>query len=300
MPDIDSLKESKNYHLDLPQKNQPFFVKGSGALDWGMQNRLSRIFRPGSGRTVMLAVDHGYFQGPTSGLERMDVNIVPLAPYADALMLTRGALRSIIPSSYGKGVVLRASGGPSVLRELSNEQLALDIEDALRLNAAAVAVQVFVGGEYETQSIHNLTRLVDMGNRYGVPVLGVTAVGKDMARDARYLGLATRICAELGAQVVKTYYCDKGFEAVTAGCPVPIVMAGGKKLAELDALTMAYNAVSQGASGVDMGRNIFQSEAPAAMIQAVGKVVHTLMPPKQAYQFYLTLKAELKRARKKK
>jgi putative autoinducer-2 (AI-2) aldolase len=294
MADIDSLKESKNYYLDLPQKNQPFFVKGSGALDWGMQNRLSRIFRPGSGRTVMLAVDHGYFQGPTSGLERMDVNIVPLAPYADALMLTRGALRSIIPSSYGKGVVLRASGGPSVLRELSNEQLALDIEDALRLNAAAVAVQVFVGGEYETQSIHNLTRLVDMGNRYGVPVLGVTAVGKDMVRDARYFRLACRMAAELGAHFVKTYYVEEEFQTVTASCPVPIVMAGGKKLPELDALMMAYKAVSEGASGVDMGRNIFQSDAPLAMIQAVSKVVHESMKPADAYELFQILKNEKK------
>ena len=295
MPDVDSLKESKNYHLDIPQKNQAFFVKGSGALDWGMQNRLSRIFRPESGRTVMLAVDHGYFQGPTSGLERMDVNIVPLAPYADALMLTRGALRSVIPASYQKGVVLRASGGPSVLRELSNEQLAMDIEDALRLNAAAVAVQVFVGGEYETQSIHNLTRLVDMGNRHGVPVLGVTAVGKDMVREARYFRLACRMAAELGAHFVKTYYVEEDFQTVTASCPVPIVMAGGKKLPELDALTMAYKAVSEGASGVDMGRNIFQSDAPLAMIQAVGKVVHESMKPADAYELFQTLKNEKKK-----
>jgi putative autoinducer-2 (AI-2) aldolase len=294
MPDIDSVKESKNYHLDIPQRNEAFFVKGSGALDWGMQNRLARIFRPESGRTVMLAVDHGYFQGPTSGLERVDVNIVPLAPYADALMLTRGILRSVVPSSYGKGVVLRASGGPSVLRELSNEQLALDMEDALRLNAAAVAVQVFIGGEFETQSIHNLTRLVDMGNRHGVPVLGVTAVGKSMTRDARYFRLACRIAAELGAHFVKTYYVEEDFETVTASCPVPVVMAGGKKLPELDALTMAYKAVSEGAAGVDMGRNIFQSEAPLAMIQAVSRVVHELMKPAEAHDLYLTLKNEKK------
>jgi 3-hydroxy-5-phosphonooxypentane-2,4-dione thiolase len=294
MPDVDSVKESKNYYLDIPQKNQAFFVKGSGALDWGMQNRLARIFRPESGRTVMLAVDHGYFQGPTSGLERVDVNIVPLAPYADALMLTRGILRTVVPSAFGKGVVLRASGGPSILKELSNEQLAMDIEDALRLNAAAMAVQVFIGGEYETQSIHNLTRLVDLGNRHGMPVLGVTAVGKSMTRDARYFRLACRIAAELGAHFVKTYYVEEDFETVTASCPVPIVMAGGKKLPELDALTMAYKAVSEGASGVDMGRNIFQSEAPKAMIQAVGKVVHELMKPEEAHQLYLTLKNEKK------
>ena len=263
-------------------------------MDWGMANRLARVI-PADGRCYFLAVDHGYFQGPTSGLERMDVNIVPLAPYADALMLTRGALRSVIPASYQKGVVLRASGGPSVLRELSNEQLAMDIEDALRLNAAAVAVQVFIGGEYETQSIHNLTRLVDMGNRHGVPVLGVTAVGKDMVREARYFRLACRMAAELGAHFVKTYYVEEDFQTVTASCPVPIVMAGGKKLPELDALTMAYKAVSEGASGVDMGRNIFQSDAPLAMIQAVGRVVHESMKPADAYELFQTLKNEKKK-----
>jgi len=290
MPDIDSIKESKNYYLDIPATNKPFFLKGSGALDWGMQNRLSRIFRAQSGRTVMLAVDHGYFQGPTSGLERMDVNIVPLAPYADALMLTRGALRSTIPSSFERGIVMRASGGPSVLRELSNEQIAVDIEDGVRMNVAAMAVQVFIGGEGETQSIYNMTRMVDAGYRHGIPVLGVTAVGKNMTRDARYFRLACRMAAELGANIVKTYYVEEDFETVTASCPVPIVMAGGKKLPELDALTMAYKAVSEGAAGVDMGRNIFQSEAPLAMIQAVGKVVHELMPPEDAYELFLTLK----------
>ena len=191
---------------------------------------------------------------------------------------------------------MRASGGPSILKELSNEQLAVDIEDALRMNVSAMAVQVFIGGEFETQSIHNMTRLVDMGNRYGIPMLGVTAVGKDMVRDARYFRLACRICAELGAQFVKTYYVAEDFETVTASCPVPIVMAGGKKLPELDALTMAYNAVSEGAAGVDMGRNIFQSDAPVAMIQAVRKVVHELMKPEDAYELFLTLKNEQKPA----
>ena len=195
-----------------------------------MQNRLARIFRPESGRTVMLAIDHGYFQGPTTGLERVDLDIVPLVPYADALMVTRGILRSIDPAAIQQGLVVRASGGPCILKELSNEQLALDVDDAVRLGAAPMAVQVFVGGEFETQTVHNMTRLVDEGYRYGMPVLGVTAVGRELTRDARYLGLATRICAELGAQVVKTYYCDEGFEEVTAGCPVPVVMAGGKKL----------------------------------------------------------------------
>jgi putative autoinducer-2 (AI-2) aldolase len=292
MADIEGKEETKEFYLDVPAKNEAFFLKGSGALDWGIQNRLARIFNPVSGKTVMLAIDHGYFQGPTTGLERVDVNIVPLVPYADALMLTRGILRSTISSSCRNAIVLRASGGPSILKELSNEQIAMDMEDAIRLNACAVAVQVYIGGEFETQTVHNLTRLVDMGNRYGVAVLGVTAVGKAMVRDAKYLRLACRICAELGAHFVKTYYVAEGFETVTASCPVPIVMAGGKKLPELDALKMAANAVNEGAAGVDMGRNIFQSDAPVAMIQAVRKVVHEGMKPEQAYDLYQTLKHE--------
>jgi putative autoinducer-2 (AI-2) aldolase len=222
----------------------------------------------------------------------VDVNILPLVPYADALMLTRGILRSTIPSSCRNAIVLRASGGPSILKELSNEQIAMDMEDAVRLNACAVAVQVFIGGEFETQTVHNMTRLVDLGNRHGVAVLAVTAVGKEMVRDAKYLRLACRICAELGAHVVKTYYVPEGFETVTASCPVPIVMAGGKKLPELDALKMAANAVNEGAAGVDMGRNIFQSDAPVAMLRAVGKVVHEGMKPEQAYDFFQSLKHE--------
>lgn len=290
MADKDDIIDAKNFHLDIPARNEPFFLKGSGTLGWGMQNRLSRIFHPPSGRTVMLAIDHGYFQGPTTGLERVDVRIVPLLPFADALMLTRGMLRSSIPSTAPRGTVLRASGGPSILKELSNEEIALDVEDAVRLNAAALAVQVFIGGEFETKSIHNLTRLVDAGNRYGIPVLGVTAVGKNMTRDARYFRLACRICAELGAHIVKTYYVAEDFETVTASCPVPVVMAGGKKLPELEALTMAFNAVKEGAAGVDMGRNIFQSEAPEAMIQAVRKVVHDGFNPKEALELYSELK----------
>jgi putative autoinducer-2 (AI-2) aldolase len=290
MPDIDGSSEAKEYCLDIPVKNNPFFLKGSNSLDWGMQNRLARIFNPASGKTVMLAIDHGYFQGPTTGLERVDINILPLIQFADALMLTRGMLRTTIPPADNRGIVLRASGGPSILKELSNEQIAVDIEDAVRLNVAAMAVQVFIGGEFETQSIHNMTRLVDLGNRYGIPVLGVTAVGKNMTRDARYFRLACRICAELGAHFVKTYYIAEGFETVTASCPVPIVMAGGKKLPELEALEMAHRAVNEGAAGVDMGRNIFQSSAPQAMIQAVRKVVHEKVQPKEAHELYQELK----------
>jgi putative autoinducer-2 (AI-2) aldolase len=290
MPEID--KEGKDFGLEKTTDSEGFFLKGSNSLDWGMKNRLSRIFNPETGRTVMLAIDHGYFQGPTIGLERIDLNILPIAPYADTLMLTRGILRSVVPPSYTRAIVLRASGGPSVLKELSNEQIAVDIEDAVRLNAAALAVQVFIGGEYETQSVHNMTRLVDMGTRYGIPVLAVTAVGTEMKRSARYFRLACRICAELGAHYVKTYYIPKGFESVTSSCPVPIVMAGGKKIPEIDALTMAYNAVQEGAAGVDMGRNIFQAESPAAMIQAVGATVHQNFSPEQAHEMYLDLKNE--------
>ena len=289
MPEAD-VREEKNFHLHIPQTNEVYPLKGCNNLDWGLKNRLSQIFDPKTNRTVMLAIDHGYFQGPTTGLERVDVNINPLVPYADTLMLTRGILRSIISPSFGRGIVLRASGGPSILKELSNEQIALDIEEAIRLNAAAMAVQVFVGGEFESQSIHNLTRLADSGYRYGIATLGVTAVGKDMARDAKYMRLATRICAELGATYVKTYYVDKDFDTVTASCPVPVVIAGGKKLPELDALKMAANAINQGASGVDMGRNIFQAEAPIAMIKAVRAVVHDGVSPEDAYDFYMTEK----------
>jgi len=294
MADNDAPKEEKNFYLDVPVKQEAFFLKGLNAVDWGLQNRMSNIFNAKTGKTVMLAIDHGYFQGPTTGLERVDVTILPLIPYADTLMLTRGMLRTTIPSTYTRGIVLRASGGPSILKELSNEQLALDIEDAIRLNASAMAVQVFIGGEYESQSVHNMTRLVDMGNRYGIATLGVTAVGKDLVRDARYMRLATRICAELGATYVKTYYTEKDFDTVTAACPVPIVIAGGKKLPELEALQMAYNAIRDGAAGVDMGRNIFQADSPVAMIKAVRGVVHEGLKPEEAYDLYRTLQNEAK------
>jgi len=292
MADLDELKDTKEYYLDIPQKSDAFYLKGLNAIDWGMQNRLARIFNPKTGRTVMLAFDHGYFQGATTGLERIDVKIMPLAPYADTLMLTRGILRSIVPPSFTQSIVMRASGGTSMLKELSNEEIAVDIEDSIRMNVSAMAVQVFIGGEHEKQSIINMTRLVDQGTRYGIPTLAVTAVGKDMVRDARYFRLATRICAELGAHYIKTYYVEKDFETVTASCPVPIVIAGGKKIPELDALKMAYNAIQRGAAGVDMGRNIFQSEAPVAMIKAVRSVVHENETAEKAFELYNSLKAD--------
>jgi putative autoinducer-2 (AI-2) aldolase len=287
MADNDSRTDPDRFSPSVPPRSEPYRLKGSAGLDWGMQSRLARVFRPSTGRTVMLAIDHGYFQGPTSGLERVDLGIVPLLGYADALMTTRGMVRSTIPPASGTPIVLRASGGPSILRELSDERIAVSMEDAARINAAAVAVQVFIGGEFETQSVRNMTRLVDESQRYGIPVLAVTAVGKELTRDARYLRLATRICAELGAHVVKTYYCAEAFDTVAAACPVPLVMAGGKKLPELDALSMAYRAIEEGAAGVDMGRNIFQSDDPVAMIRAVSAVVHESLKPEAAHDQFL-------------
>ncbi len=291
MADLDDIQDGKNYHLDTPHQSRAFGLRGSNALDWGMQNRLARIFNPRDNRTVMLAVDHGYFQGPTTGLERIDITVVPLVAYADALMITRGALRTSIPPGMTRPVVLRSTGGQSILKELSNELVAVDIEDAVRLNASALAVQVYIGGVHEHESIGNLVKIVDAGNRHGIPTMGVTGVGKELVRDAKYLGLATRICAEMGAHFVKTYYCEKGFARVAAACPVPLVIAGGKKLAELDALKMAHAAIQEGAAGVDMGRNIFQSDAPEAMIQAVRAVVHEDEKPEKAYELYLSLKS---------
>lgn len=292
MADLEGNRSAKDFAPTIAGVRFGTAIKGTHALDWGMQNRLSRILDPQTGRTVMLAFDHGYFQGPTSGLERLDLSIAPLAAHADALMGTRGALRTSIPAATGAGLVVRATGGPSILRDLSDEHVAMSMADAVRINASAVAVQVFIGGEHESRSIRNLTTQVDAGYDAGIPVLGVTAVGKDLVRDARYLGLATRIIAELGAQMVKTYYCDEGFEDVVAGCPVPVIMAGGKKLPELEALEMASRAVRAGAAGVDMGRNIFQSPSPAAMLQAVRAVVHEDLDPGDAHALFLDLSAQ--------
>jgi len=293
MADLDDIvevrKAGKNFHTDISQKTEGFFLKGSQNYDWGMKNRLSSIFNPVSGNTLMLAFDHGYFQGPTTGLERIDVNVMPLEPYCDTLMLTRGILRTLVPGSTQRSIALRASGGPSILKELSNEVIACDIQDAVRLNASCLAVQVYIGGEYETQTIANMTKLVDLGLKYNIPVMAVTAVGKDMARDAKYFRLASRICAELGAQIVKTYFTAEDFETITSSCPVPIVIAGGKKIPELEALQMARNALDQGANGVDMGRNIFQSDNPVAMIQAVRKVVHEKATAEEAFAYFKDL-----------
>ncbi|MEZ4298460.1 MAG: 3-hydroxy-5-phosphonooxypentane-2,4-dione thiolase [Polyangiaceae bacterium] len=252
-------------------------------MDYGMKNRMAGILSPKNGRCVMLAVDHGYFQGPTTGLERPGEVVAPLLPYADSLMLTRGVLRNTVDPNVRVPIVLRVSGGTSVLKDdLSNEDLTVSTEDAIRCNASALAISVFVGSANERSTLTNLAKLCDDGQKYGIPVLAVTAVGKEMVRDARYLGLATRICAELGAQVVKTYYCD-GFEKVVNGCPVPVVIAGGKKIEERDALKLAYSAIRAGAAGVDMGRNIFQSKWPVQMIRAVRSIVHEGLTDEQAW-----------------
>ena len=257
-------------------------------MDWGMKNRMSKIIRPKDGRCVMLAVDHGYFLGPTERLEIPSKTIRPLLPYADSLMITRGVLRTSVNPSTDVPIVLRVSGGSSVIGEdLSNETVTTSIDDAIRLNATCLALSIFVGSKYEHQTLSSLAKLVDEGEKYGIPILAVTAVGKEMARDARYLGLACRIAAEFGAHVVKTYYCEN-FEKVVEGCPVPVIIAGGRKLSkEVDALELAYNAVEQGASGVDMGRNIWQSDCPVAMIKAVRAIVHNDSDVNEAYSILL-------------
>ena len=259
-------------------------------MDWGLKNRISKIIKPDTGRSVMLAVDHGYFLGPTSCLEDPRKTISPLAPYADSIMLTRGVLRTSVDPGLYNSVVLRVSGGTSIVGEdLANEGIVTDMEDALRLNASGVALSIFVGSKHERQTLLSLSELVDEGERRGMPVLAVTAVGKELGkRDARFLALSCRIAAELGAHIVKTYYCD-GFEKVVDGCPAPIVVAGGPKMTEKEALELTYNSISKGAIGVDMGRNIWQSKNPVPMIKAVRKIVHEDATAKQAYDLYKKL-----------
>lgn len=286
---MDGFREASDFGIGRMAGAAAFHVKGASSLGWGMKDRLSRIFNPATGRTVMLAFDHGFIMGPTSGLERIDLNIVPLVRYADCLMCTRGILQTSIPADVNKPVCLRSDAGSTVLTEL-NRNVLIDIEDVIRFNASAMAVMFSAGdGEREAVTAANLARAADQGNRFGIPVMGVTAVGKQMARDARYFALASRVCAENGASIVKTYYCD-GFEKIAASCPVPVVIAGGKKLPEKEALELCYKAVNDGAAGVDMGRNVFQSDAPVAMIQAVHAVVHDGITAEQGYEMYRELK----------
>lgn len=287
MADVDGLKVAKDYKVDVPFANQgDFHVKGANNLDWGMKKHLSNIFDPVSGNTVMFAFDHGYFMGSTAGLERLDVLLPQLIPYVDVLMGTRGAIRTCVPANCQKGIALRTTSGSSMLNDdLSHEVLAVDIEDVIRMNADCMAIQTFIGADGQLSSLDNLSKAVNAGMRYSVPVMGVVAVGKQMERTGRFFKLATRILAELGANIIKTYNCED-FEEVVAACPVPIVVAGGKKLPEKEALELAYEVISKGARGVDMGRNIFQSQKPAVMAQAVNMVVHKGATAKEAYEFF--------------
>ena len=258
-------------------------------MDWGLQNRLSRIILRNDNRALMLAVDHGYFLGPTEKLEVPKKTIAPLLKYCDSLMVTRGVQRTSVDAKYPVPIVLRVSGGPSIIGEdLSNEEITTSIKDAIRLNVCAVAMSIFVGSKNEKQTVVNLGKLVNEAEEYGIPVLAVTAVGKEMVRDARYLSLACRIAAEQGAHIVKTYYCDD-FEKVVQSCPVPIIIAGGKKLPEKDALKLTHDALKAGAVGVDMGRNIWQSENPVPMIKAVRSIVHQNFTVEDAWKLYTKL-----------
>ena len=287
MADKDGLKIAKNYSVDVEFANQgSFYVKGANNLDWGMKKHLSNIFSPKSGNTVMFAFDHGYFMGATAGLERLDLVIPELLPYVDCLMGTRGALRSSVAPDNGKAIALRVTSGSSMLNDdLSHEVVAVDIEDAIRMNADCMAVQTFIGAEGQLSSIDNLSRVVNAGMRYSIPTMGVVAVGKDMERTDRFFKLATRIVAEMGVQIIKTYYCEK-FEEIVAACPVPIVVAGGKKLPEREALTLAYRSIQGGARGLDMGRNIFQSENGPQMAEAISKIVHEGFTDDLAWEFF--------------
>ncbi len=287
MADKEGNKIAKDYQTNVAfGKKSGFYVKGMEDVDWGMKTRLSKIFRPESGNTVMLAFDHGYFMGSTAGLERLDLSMPPLIPYVDVLMATRGALRSCIPPEFNKGIALRCSAGASMMDEdLSHEVIAVNIEEAIRMNASCMAIQTFIGAPGEKESIDNLCKTIDSGNRYGVPTLGVVAVGKNMERTPQFFKLATRMLAEFGAQIIKTYYCDN-FEEITAACPVPIVVAGGKKVDEKEALTMAYRSMQGGARGLDMGRNVFQSDSPIGMVKAIGAIVHKKATAEDAYDIY--------------
>lgn len=288
MADLQGLKVAKDYHTDVPFANQNgFYLKGINSLDWGMKHHMANIFNPKSGNTVMFAFDHGYFMGSTAGLERLDLLLPKLAPHVDCFMGTRGAIRTCVPPEIAPAIALRVTSGSSMLQDdLSHEIVAVDIEDAVRMNADCMAVQTFVGADGQLSSLDNLNQVINAGMRYSIPTMGVCAVGKDMARTDRFFKLATRIIAEMGCQIVKTYDCEN-FEEVVAACPVPIVVAGGKKLAEAEAMTLAYSVIQKGARGVDMGRNIFQSEHPVEMAIAINKIVHEGFTDKEAYELYL-------------
>jgi putative autoinducer-2 (AI-2) aldolase len=262
-------------------------------MEWGMSNRLAQLI-PADGRCLFMPIDHGYFQGPTRKLEEPGKTIAPIMPYADAVFVTRGVLRSSIDPKNTKPIILRVSGGTSMVgADLANEGLTTDIEEVIRLNAAAMGISVFVGSKYEKESLLNLSRLVDAGEKYGIPVMAVTAVGKELEkRDARYLALSSRIAAELGARIVKTYWCE-GFEKVVRGCPVPVVMAGGPQTEkEIEVFQFVHDGIQKGAIGVNLGRNVWQNKHPVAAIKAIRAIVHDDATPEKAQEIYDTAQNE--------
>ena len=291
MADLDDIRDGNNFGIGIPVEGQSFYIKGHDHMNWGMKNRLANMFNKKSGNSVMLAFDHGFLMGPTSGLERVDLNILPLAPYVDVMMGCKMMIRTTLPPECETPIALRADAGTTILTAMNNN-VVMDINEAIAMNAQCMAVMLAIGDvETEAKTVANLYQLADRANPLGMPVMGITAVGKDMVRDARYFSLASRVAAENGANIVKTYYTE-GFEKVVACCPVPVVIAGGKKLPELEALELSYNAIQCGAVGVDMGRNIFQSEDPVAMAQAVAGVVHDGLTPKEGFEKFNDLKAK--------
>jgi putative autoinducer-2 (AI-2) aldolase len=270
------------------------WIKGAENLDWGMRSRLSSLIKA-DGHCQFLPIDHGYFQGPTRCLERPGETIRDLLPYADGLFVTRGVLRTCVDPDFETPVILRVSGGTSVVgKDLANEIITTSIEEAIRLNVAAVGLSIFVGSDYEKETLESLALLVDECENYGIPVMAVTAVGKELEkRAARFLALASRIAAELGAKVVKTYYCSEDFDKVTNGCPVPVVMAGGPKCeTELEVFDFVYDGIQKGAIGVNLGRNVWQSPHPVAMMRALNAIIHEKATPTQALDLFETVKEE--------
>jgi len=262
-------------------------------MDWGIQNRLSRLIQK-DGKAVFLPIDHGYFQGPTHCLEKPGETIKPIWQYADGLMMTRGVLRSCIDPAISKPIILRVSGATSIVgKDLSNESLVTSINEILRLNASAVSMSVFVGTENENKSLTNLAKLVDECEEYGIPVMAVTSVGRELdKREARYLALVARISAEIGARVVKTYYCKENFEKVVEGCPVPVVIAGGPKTETIrEVFDFVYDGVQKGAIGVNLGRNVWQTENPVATIRGIRAIVHDGYTAKEADDLFEQVKA---------
>ena len=296
MPDAEGILEARGINEMPPENNEARkgWIKGADNLDWGMKNRLSRLIGA-DGHCQFLPIDHGYFQGPTRCLEKPAETIKDLVPYADGLFVTRGVLRAAIDFSIDTPIILRVSGGTSVIGEdLANEVITTSIEDMVRLNVSAVGVSVFVGSDYEQETLENLSLLVNECENFGIPVMAVTAVGKEMEkRTARYLSLSCRIAAELGAKIVKTYYCNDGFEKVVMGCPVPVVIAGGPKCeTALEVFEFVYDGLQKGAIGVNLGRNVWQHPHPLAVMKALNAVIHAGATPEQALDLFETTRRE--------